>query len=411
MGAIDHGRILEAQIALICARASLTPERRARLGELLTHRVDWSRLLALADRHGVLPLVSHHLTQSVAAAVPSAIGEELLTRTRAIAGRNLLMTSELIRVVRRLEACGIPALPYKGPVLAMTAYERLGLRSFDDLDLLIPPSRVRESIRIMIEDGYHPVYRLTPAQEAAYLRTQCEYIVERDDVRVELHWQIVPRYFGWPFDGDRLRSRATSTSLAGATLRTMSLEDLVLVLCAHGSKHCWDRLEWVASLAEIVRRYPAIDWREIDDQARRAGARRMLDVSLSLIRDVMQDELPPAVSRHADRDPTARALAGEVGRRFHSGDLGVLDRPQEVRFHLRSRERLADRLRYVARLGTTQTLGDWDLASLPRGLDAFYRVIRPVRLLGKFGPTVVMRSLRALTGASRAGDPRSGPPR
>ncbi|HXL15489.1 MAG TPA: nucleotidyltransferase family protein [Methylomirabilota bacterium] len=402
--------IPEAEILLICARVSLTPERRTRLDELLAQSPDWRRLIGLAERHGLLPLLAHHLVASAPASVPAGFRDELHGRVSAIVGRNLMMTSELIRVVRRLEAREIPALPYKGPVLAVAAYGSLALRSFDDLDLLVPRRHVREAARLLLEDGYQPVYRLTPAQEAAYFRTQCEYIVERDNVRVELHWEIVPPYFSWPFDLEGLWGRAEPAVLAGATLRTLSVEDLLLVLCAHGSKHCWDRLEWIASFAEIVRRSASADWTRVRDGARRAGASRMLALSLALVRDLMEVELPPHAREPVERDPTARSLAHEVGRRILSGDAGMLDRPREVRFHLRARERLRDRTRYVLRLATTQTLGDWDLVDLPRGVDGLYRVIRPVRLLRKFGLRAISRSLHALSGASRApdGDPARG---
>ena len=87
-------------------------------------------------------------------------------------------------------------------------------------------------------------------------------------------------------------------------------------------------------------------------------ARRMLDVGLVLVRDLMGVKLPVQASEHVDRDPTARVLAREVRVRLLSGDLGMLARPQEVRFHLRARERLLDRIRYALRLATTQIFVD-----------------------------------------------------
>lgn len=149
--------IAEAEIARACARASLTHDSRARLGDLLAQPVDWPRLIELAERHGLLPLVSHHLTASFGPTVPGSVREELHARARALVGRNLMMTSELIRVVRRLETYGIPALPYKGPALALTAYGSLALRAFDDLDLLVARRHVRDATRLMLEDGYQPL--------------------------------------------------------------------------------------------------------------------------------------------------------------------------------------------------------------------------------------------------------------
>jgi predicted nucleotidyltransferase len=396
----------EARIALLCARPALTPAQSARLAALLAGGVDGARLIAIAERHGLIPLVRHHLA-GVGDVVPAPLREELHARARTVAARSLMMLSELVRVAQRLESRGIPVVPYKGPLLALTAYGSVGLRAFDDLDLLIAREHVRDAARILLDDGFRPVYELTAGQETAYLRTQCEYIVERDDLRVELHWEIVPRYFSWPLDPAPLLARAMPASVGGVTLRTLAPEDLLLVLCAHASKHCWDRMEWVASFAQVVRRHPALEWPELRRRVERAGARRMFDTSLALVRDVMDVDLPASVSADVDRDPVAVALARDVGGRLLSGDPGFLDRAQEVSFHVRSRERRRDRLRYVARLGTTQTLGDWDLVRLPRGVDQLYRLIRPLRLLGKFGAPTVARSLRAIA----AGTPPGRPPR
>jgi hypothetical protein len=389
----------EARIALACARATLTAQQSAWLVALLAEGADGDRLVAVAERHGLIPLVSHHLA-GLGDVLPASVRDELHARARAIAARSLMMASELVRVVQRLESRGIAAVAYKGPTLALAVYGSVCLRQFDDLDLLIARDHVPDATRLLQDDGFRPVYGLTAQQERAYLRNQCEHILERDDLRVELHWDIVPRYFAWPLDPAPLLARAVPTSVAGATVRTLAPDDLLLVLCAHASKHCWDRIEWVASLSEIVRRHADRDWDEIRRRVARAGARRMLAVGLALARDLMGVALPAAVTEDVDRDPAATVLAREVAGRLLSGDAGFLDRSQEVSFHLRARERLRDRIRYVGRLGTTQTLGDWDLVRLPPGVAPLYRLIRPLRLLGKFGAPVVARSLRALGGGS-----------
>jgi hypothetical protein len=53
-------------------------------------------------------------------------------------------------------------------------------------------------------------------------------------------------------------------------------------------------------------------------------------------------------------------------------------------FHLRLRERKRDRLAYcLAHL--RPGVGDWVSLPLPRGLSFLYYVIRPFRLLGRYG--------------------------
>ena len=43
----------------------------------------------------------------------------------------------------------------------------------------------------------------------------------------------------------------------------MQPEDLLLVLCLHGSKHCWERLAWICDVAELIGANPELDWNEI----------------------------------------------------------------------------------------------------------------------------------------------------
>ncbi len=388
----------EAELALVCARAVLTAAERRRLDELLARVIDWPHVLHWAARHGLVPLLHHHLAVGRGAGPPAWVRDRLRAHARAIAGRNLRMTAELLRIVDRLESRGIPLIPYKGPLLAVTAYGSLSLRSFDDLDVLIAPGHVLAAKRLLMEDGYRPLYPLSPAAEAAYLRHDCEYILEREPIRVELHWRILPDYFCVSLDVNRFWARAITTSVAGTTVPTLAPEDLLLTLCAHATKHCWNQLELVASIAEVARRHPAMDWHDVRAAATRAGAMRILDLGLCLARDLIEVDLPASELDALDGNRQARALAREISERLLADDPGVLDRPRQVRFHLRTRERLRDRLGYVVRLATTQTIGDWQLVGLPTGAGGLYRVIRPLRLLGKFGPRAIARVLGALAG-------------
>jgi hypothetical protein len=371
----------ETEIALCCARTSLDAVSRARLAMLLQQSVDWPRLLRIAVHHGVMPLVCHHLSGSFVDAVPQVVLRQLQERFRANSVRNLILTREMTRIVNLLEGRGIAAIAYKGPLLAMAAYGSLGLRSFSDLDILVDKRHVAEAARLLHEQGYH---------------------------WVELHWAITPHYFSFRLDPAELTARSRWVVVAGARCRTLSLEDLLLVLCVHGTKHCWDRIEWVSSLAELVRRHEALDWDQVVRRAADRGGSRMLGMSLALANGLLGVPLPDAVRASVEADPAATLLARQVSARLRTGADGIQDRSDEqFRFHLLARERLRDRTRYMLRLATTQTLGDWSFLRLPSGLGWAYRVIRPLRLVAKFGPAAMGRVLSVLVGVPRSAGTRS----
>jgi hypothetical protein len=103
--------------------ADLFPSRPDPAG--LQPPLDWVHLLQLARTHGVLPLLYRSLSTTCPEALPPAFGEQLRDAFYAHAGRNALLTKELLKLFHLLAGHGIAALPFKGPVLAEEVLTRL----------------------------------------------------------------------------------------------------------------------------------------------------------------------------------------------------------------------------------------------------------------------------------------------
>ncbi|MCB0226148.1 MAG: nucleotidyltransferase family protein, partial [Anaerolineae bacterium] len=121
----------------------------------------------LAERHGLVPLLYRHLEAIDPTASPKPIFARLWSQSQATAGRNLMLTQELLRLLDLLAANDIPAIPYKGPALAALVYGDISLRPFNDLDILVPQRAARRAKALLEANGYHYPDRLTEAQEVA----------------------------------------------------------------------------------------------------------------------------------------------------------------------------------------------------------------------------------------------------
>src|SRR3989454_2276525 len=162
---------------------------------------------------------------------------ELRSEGRWIARRNLRLTGELLSVLDLFEAQGIPAVPLKGPLLALLAYGNLALREFGDLDILVRRADVERAKRLLLSHGYRPELFVEAAHEAALLACGYHYPLRRDDgLAVELHWSLAPREFPYPLDAEEVWTRLRPVRLGGRTLYTLGSEDLLLFLCAHGGE-------------------------------------------------------------------------------------------------------------------------------------------------------------------------------
>ena len=141
----------DAEWSILLAACSQAPQQQksTRLCTLLRQPVRWSRLFAMAERHGTQPLLYQALA-SVEAAVPAPEMQRLKQNYYQNLQKALLLSRELVRILEHLSAIGIDVIPYKGAVLAEMLYHDITLRQSGDIDLLIRAGdlpRVRDARR------------------------------------------------------------------------------------------------------------------------------------------------------------------------------------------------------------------------------------------------------------------------
>ncbi len=369
-----------------------------RIEAILEQPIDWDHALRAADEHGLSPLFHWHLGRGFKGRVPPEVIERLRVRFQAGKFLSLALIGELAAVSRRFEEAGVHAVPYKGPTLAASAYGDFALRGAGDLDILIPRDHFPKARDILLSMGYEPTpwlteTRLTPSQEAAFLRFEREFGFTRyeADAVVELQWEVIPRYFSVALAVESLKTR--NVALGGMVVKTLAPEELLLVLCVHGAKHFFERLIWISDIAETVARGD-LDWDRLTELADASGCRRILMLGLSLARDLLDAYVPEEMLRGMREDAMVPVLAEEVRARLFRGSdgaRGFFDDSVFHSFHYNMRERRRDRIGYVVRSAVAPNPADWMGFSLPERLHGLYYVLKPLRLAGKYGGRMLKR--------------------
>lgn len=375
----------EEELLLVCVRAATSPEQDKPPLSSATENLNYEYLLRAARAHGVLPLLARYFGTSHRVPAPLAALERLREQFHENAKRNAFLTAELLKLLRLFESHAIVAVPFKGPTLAKAAYGNLALRQFADLDILVRAADVHRAGALLRAHGYRPSLELTDAQEIAFLRLQWERPFSHGDgAVVDLHWRLAPDWSFFSLDLDELWLRLQWVSLCGTSIRTLSPEDMLLTLCAHGGRHCWERLGWIADVAALIRTQPGMDWRRATDEAERLGGARILFLGLLLARELGGAPIPDAVVQLAKADGGAVALVAEVRGRLLREAWHATGIFEAIRFHLRTRERLAGRLLYLARRVLTPSFGDFALMPLPAPFSFLYYALRPLRLMARY---------------------------
>ncbi len=377
----------EKRLLLCCARTRLDTTCAERIIRLVEEGLDWSYLLEAAAEHGLMPLLYWHLKEACSEEVPPRSLERLRENFRQNTVHTLYLTAELLKILDLFRADAISAIPYKGPVLAALAYGNLAFREFVDLDIVVRQRDVARAGELLAAQGYRSDFPWTAApQGAGKIPGQYRFTREADGSAVELHTERTLRYFPIPLDLEELSRGLEPVSLGGREILTFSAEDTLPILSVHGSKHFWDRLSWIADIAELAQPWRGIDWQAATEHARRLGAGRMMDLGLYLASDLLGVALPEEVLRRAREDRAVKSLAAQVRRQLFGESGATPGLAQRFVFRTRMRGNLLDGVRYCFRLAAAPTEDDWGLVRLSGPLSPLYTALRPFRLLRKYGP-------------------------
>lgn len=383
---LKHPANAETELLLCCARLVLEPGGRERILRLLESGVDWARVLAMAGENGLLPLLYRHLNALPAGALPKDVLVELWGRHEATSRRNHARVIELLQILQLFDANGIPAIPYKGPALAVSVYGDVALREFGDLDILLRRADVLRAKALLLARDYQPAYPLEPAVEAAFLRSRAQYhlvVVHERRGMVELHWKTDPDFPVERIDDERWWAKLESVPLGEGWVRCFSNEEQLMVLCLHGSKHRWEGLGWLVDVAELIRQQPRMDWRWILDKSASLGCERRLMLGLYLASRLLGAPLPEEVrSRIAARNELGPLASKILATLFTPGAEAL--RPLEaLRFNLSLYERTRQRIGHCLNVILSPSLIEWSRWPLPRSLFVLYPPLRLMRLTGK----------------------------
>jgi hypothetical protein len=379
---------LEHQILISIARRDLDAHERNTLQVLLESPIDWDYLITTARQHALLPLLHKHANSDrIPGHVRSTLKRESVMNAQAV----LFLTGKALEVQKLLNAHSIENALFKGPLLSELAYGEVSLRQAGDIDLLIHREDFKRTKELLASLGYQMHPQLTPAQQASHLAFHCEIQFVRDDwfTVVDLHWGLSPRSFVFGLTEDEVMSRLQTVSFAGAETKTFSTEDLILYQAMHGAKHLWRRLEWIASLAELVRNLEEFSWSDIVDRAIKARATRILALGLRLAEN-FGVELPSQVTKTLDGEDQMKKFANKIWNEMFSARTWA-DSTETNIFNMKIMDRRRDALASMFRAIFVPTLSDWEALSLPTAMHPLYYAIRPMRLTKIYSASMLRR--------------------
>src|SRR5262249_5564554 len=173
---------------------------------------------------------------------------------------------------------------------------------------------------------------------------------------VDLHWRLSSKGVEFPLYSEDVWPRLGQVTIAGRTVPTLAQDQLALFLAGHGTKEGWRKLIWLCDFAEFLRNCHDINVPALLDRAHRSHCSRPLLLAILLAVTLLDAPAPVELVHQARNNSAVRSLAEKAQirmlRTYPPTELG------EFLNSLDTHDRLVQRLRSIAALVTTRTVGD-----------------------------------------------------
>lgn len=334
--------------------------------------------MSTAYSHGVFPLV--YLTlKKYKDKIPLNIFNYMKSINMDIVKHNMLLTSELIKIMRLLEENNIKSIAFKGPTLAQLAYGDITLRQYADLDVLVEKEEIFK-IEYLLKDRYRRTLKLTSSQEDIWFKYAHDLGLMNDNgVNIEFHWLMFDSNHPINLSKIDFFQENIQVIINNQKINTISNEKFLIYLCIHGSKHLYERIEWVCDIDRFIKTQK-IDWEKLEDIIKNDNSRRFFLVGLFLTKILFDTKLGKNYENIFDKE--YKSIISYIFYMWNSKQKP--DNKNNIKYMLKLFISKFDKLKYINKIYFKPTFTEYWYINFPKLLHFLYYPLRQYLLLKKY---------------------------
>lgn len=280
---------MESGCLLLLSSARPKAEALERAQELIDGALDWKRLAALSSRHGTSAMIYKNLLRL------QNIPDDILDKYRGIyynlLKSNVLMISELDRIIDGLNSIGVEVITLKGPATSENIFGDIAIYPSDDIDILVKVADIDKTIKFLEADGYTMNDAGFNAYKDFFIKELYHIGLSKGGFTVEPHWNLFMRYFRTP--PDFWWEESVCVSSGGRRYRFLSPEKNLLYNSFRLFSHAFSSLRFLAMCSEIIGYYlDEMDWEKLLTYAKQYHFENVLSAVLWLSRRLLGAPVP-----------------------------------------------------------------------------------------------------------------------
>lgn len=342
--------------------------------------IDWNYFIELARHHRIFPIVYLKLRRSHITWIPPHVVQTLYRDYKVNTMLMLQLSAEMGLISKLFAESGIRTLVLKGPVLAEELYGDISLRTSGDLDILLPIQDLARAEELLERLGYvKDDYIQTVLNDWKWRHHHCTFYHQQKNIKIELHWRLSPGPGKEP-RFNVLWERKRISTISGHPVYYLGREDLFLFLAAHGARHGWSRLRWLADM-DLIARQRQLDWSKLMQLLRKHHLVHIGAQALILASQLLNTPLTSDMQSITSRQRPHRLAQDALFYIRQMVNLHTNPVPDDVsRYHsshVKSLMSSHQKLLFTVSLLYPYPL-DAEMLPLPRSLHFIYFLFRPI---------------------------------
>ncbi|NWF98344.1 MAG: nucleotidyltransferase family protein [Nitrospirae bacterium] len=241
---------------------------------------DYQKIYEIAALNGVAPLLYRNLQNFEN--LPQFFKDRLNNAYMHSLKNNVLNAEETLKLLDFLQKEKIQAIPLKGSIASEIIFNDSGIYPATDIDILIRPEDMEKSERIILRCGYEKIRFPEPKD---LLSSHYHFIYKKENFFLELHWNLVKRYFVVP--PDFWWQEIVTLNYSGIELKSLSPERYIIYTVFRLFDHCFSPLKFFVLVSGLISKYEKeIDWEKLLFYAGYYKMERLIVFTLKLLNEL-----------------------------------------------------------------------------------------------------------------------------
>jgi len=283
---------------------------------LVHSSINWKYFESLTINHSVAPLISKHLVTL------KGVPDKTLTILRATYHHtlqsNILNITETEKVVQGLLKTGIKAIPLKGSTSSEKIFGDIGIYPASDIDILVMPGDIDKARDFLEKNNYKLIDHDFDRYRKYYLKEQYHITFAKGKHAIELHWNLLMRFFSAPPEFWWTDLRRTSTNSVKTFHLSPEKELLYLSFRLFSKGFC--SLKHLLLFAETLNYYADdVNWEKMISHARSFHMKRVFIFTCFMAHELLKTPI----------DKNLLALDNEKEKRRYRYALKLLFQEKE----------------------------------------------------------------------------------